>query len=90
MNRLQAITALRDTCAHSAVDTAIEAISADLNRWGRAMEPEEHEHTRMILDRLLDLQANAVRSATRRGETMNIRLTELERGEAASDLEIAA
>lgn len=90
MNRLQAITTLRDACAHSAVDSAIEAIRDDLNRWDRAMEPEEREHTRMILDRLLDLQANAVRSATRRGETMSIRLTAQERVEAASDLEIAA
>lgn len=90
MNTLSAITALRDTCAHSAVDTAIEAISADVDRWGRTMEPEEREHTRMILDRLLDLQANAVRSATRRGEIMSIRLTSLERVVAASDLEVAA
>lgn len=89
MNTLSAITALRDTCAHTAVDSAIEAIRADLDRWGRAMEPEEHEHTRMILDRLLDLQANAVRSATRRGEVMSIRLTAQER-ERSNDLEIAA
>ena len=74
MNRLSAITALRDTAAHSALDAAIEAIRDDLERWNRSMEPEERDHTRMILDRLLDLQANAVRSATCRGEVMSARL----------------
>lgn len=74
MNRLQAITALRDTAAHSALDAAIEAIRDDLDRWDRTMEPEEREHTRMILDRLLDLQAAADRSATNRGGVMSARL----------------
>lgn len=75
MNRLQAITALRDSQAHTALDSAIDSISEWNARWGKFMEPEEVEHTRMILDRLLDLQANAVRSATNRGEVWSQRLS---------------
>lgn len=74
MNRLPAIHKLRDTTAHSGVDDLIERITDDLDRYLPAMEPEERDHTRMILERLLDLQANAVRSATRRGEVMSLRL----------------
>lgn len=81
MNRLQAITALRDSHAHSAVDAAIDSTAEWLDRWGFSMEPEERDYTRMILDRLLDLQANAVRSATRRGEVMSARLA----GEAVAE-----
>lgn len=83
MNRLAAITALRDSHAHTAVDSAIESIADWTDRWGPTMEPEEREHTQMILERLLDLQAQAVRSATRRGEVMSLRLAALEREEAA-------
>lgn len=75
MNRLQAITTLRDTAAHSALDAAIDAISDDITRWGHVMQSEERDHTRMILDRLLDLQAAAVRSATSRGGVLSDRLT---------------
>ena len=76
MNRLKSIQHLRDSHAHSAVDSAVESISEWVERWGPTMEPEERDHTAMILERLLDLQANAVRSATRRGEVMNLRLAE--------------
>lgn len=74
MNRLQAINALRDSHAHSALDAAIDSTTEWLDRWSFAMEPEERDHTRMILDRLLDLQAHAVRSATCRGDVMSARL----------------
>lgn len=83
MNRLSAIQSMRDTVAHSAVDDAIERIRDDLERWGFVTDPEELEHTRFILDRLLDLQASAIRSATTRGTTMAERVA----GEA---VEIAA
>lgn len=75
MNVLQAITALRDTRAHSALDAAIDDIRDDLERGGSTMQPEERDHTRLILDRLLDLQAHAIRSATRRGEVLSARLS---------------
>lgn len=74
MTRIQAIIALRDSQAHSAVDAAIESIADWNDRWAFNMAPEEREHTRMILDRLLDLQAAAVRSATSRGEVWSARL----------------
>lgn len=79
MNRLQAIQHLRDSHAHSAVDSAIESISDWVSHWGASLEPEERDHTAMILERLLDLQANAIRSATRRGEVMSARLAETDR-----------
>lgn len=70
MTILASIQVMRDTCAHSAVDEAIERIRDDLDRYLPAMEPEEREHTLMGLERLLDLQAAMVRSATSRGTTM--------------------
>lgn len=73
MSILPAIQTLRDTVAHSAVDAAIESITDNLDRWGFVTEPEELEHTRFILERLLDLQAAAVRSATTRGSVMSRR-----------------
>ena len=75
MIRLAAIQCLRDTHAHSGLNDLIDSISDWSDRWAFNMEPEEREHTRMILERLLDLQANAVRSATRRGEVMSVRLS---------------
>ena len=74
MNRLSAITALRDGQAHSGLDALIESIGDWNDRWGSTMEPEERDHTAMILERLLDLQAHAVRSATTRGSVMSQRI----------------
>jgi len=70
MTLLASIQTMRDTVAHSAVDEAIERIRDDLDRYLPAMEPEEREHTGFILERLLDLQAAAVRSATARGASL--------------------
>lgn len=81
--RLRSIQVLRDTVAHSGVDDLIERITDDLDRYLPTMEPEERDHTRMILERLLDLQAAAVRSATNRGTVMADRMGGEDRQEAA-------
>lgn len=90
MNRLSAITALRDGQAHSGLDALIESIGDWNDTWGSTMEPEERDHTAMILERLLDLQAHAVRSATTRGDVMSRRLLAEAADEADLQQEIAA
>lgn len=70
MTLLQSVNELRYGFASSGLDELVEAISDHLSDHVRGMEPEEQDHTRFILERLLDLQAAAVRSATTRGATM--------------------
>ena len=76
MNRLQAITALKDGPAMSALDGAIEAIRFDMDRWGPVMEPEERTYIRTILGTLIDLQVASVSEAVRMGTVMANRMNE--------------
>ena len=76
MNRLSAITALKDGPAMSALDEAIEAIRDHMDRWGPVMEPEERAYTRTILGTLIDLQVVSVSEAVRMGTVMANRMNE--------------
>ena len=82
MNRIRAITALKDSVGPTAVDAAIEAIRDYRERWGLTAEPEEDALTREILGTLIDLQVRSVERAVRLGEAMSRRLT------AANDVQI--
>lgn len=84
MNRLQAITALRDAPAMSALNYAIETIRDDLAKWGGAMEAEEHAFARNILGNLIDLQVSTDREAVRVGTQMAARLSEQSQLEQAA------
>lgn len=74
MNRIRAITALKDSVGPTAIDAAIEAIRDHRERWGSTCEPEEDALTREILGTLIDLQVRSVTSAVRLGEAMSRRL----------------
>lgn len=74
MNRIRAITALKDSVGPTAVDAAIEAIRDFRERWGPTCEPEEDALTREILGTLIELQVRSVERAVRLGEAMNCRL----------------
>lgn len=75
MNRIRAITALKDSVGPTAVDAAIEAIRDYRERRGASAEPEEDALTREILGTLIDLQVRSVERAVRLGEAMSRRLT---------------
>ena len=75
MNRIRAITALKDSVGPTAVDAAIEAIRDFRERWGPTCEPEEDALTREILGTLIELQVRSVTSAVRLGEAMSRRLS---------------
>lgn len=70
MTLLACINELREGLPSSVLDSAIDEIGDFLEAHHKAMEPEERDHARMILERLLDVQAAAVRSATARGTVM--------------------
>lgn len=74
MNRIRAITALKDSVGPTAVDAAIEAIRDFRERWGSTCEPEEDALTREILGTLIELQVHSVTQAVRLGEAMSRRL----------------
>jgi hypothetical protein len=76
MNRLAAITALKDGPAMSALDEAIEAIRDHMDRWGPVMEAEERTYTQTILGTLIDLQVVSVSEAVRMGTVMANRMNE--------------
>jgi|GEM_PF-2479764 len=76
VSRLQCISELRDGAAMSALDTAIDTVRDDLERWGSAYEPEERDLTAIILEGLIELQAEATKQAVRLGEKMNQRKLE--------------
>mgnify|MGYP001179313471 CR=1 FL=1 len=75
MNRIRAITTLKDSVGPTAVDAAIEAIRDYRERWGLTAEPEEDALTREILGTLIDLQVRSVERSVRLGEAMSRRLT---------------
>ena len=75
MNRIRAITALKDSVGPTAIDAAIEAIRDYRERWGLTAEPEEDALTREILGTLIDLEVRSVERAVRLGEAMSRRLT---------------
>ena len=81
MTLLSCINEIREGLPSSVLDSAIDEIGDFLEAHHKAMAPEERDHTRFILERLLDLQAAAVRSATTRGKTMFERRAEEEREE---------
>ena len=84
MNRLQAITSLRDATAMSALNYAIETIRDDLAKWGPGMEPEEHAFARNILGNLIDLSVSTDREAVELGALMSRRLFEQSQLEQAA------
>ena len=84
MNRLQAITALRDAPAMSALNYAIETIRDDLAKWGPGMEAEERVFAKTILGTLIDLSVETDREAVRVGTQMAARLSEQSQLEQAA------
>lgn len=76
VSRIRCISELKDGAAFSSLDTAIDTIRDDLERWGSAYEPEERDFTRFILEGLTKLQADATQQAARLGEAMNRRKLE--------------
>lgn len=74
MNRIRAITTLKDSVGPTAIDAAIEAIREHRERWGGTAEPEEDALTREVLGTLLDAQVHFVQRAVRLGEAMSCRL----------------
>lgn len=75
MNRIRAITALKDSVGPTAIDAAIEAIRDYRERWGPTCEPEEDALTRKILGTLIELQDQTMEDVVRHGEAMSRRLT---------------
>lgn len=84
MTRLQAIAALRDAPAMSALNYAIETIRDDVAKWGNGMEAEEQAFALNLLGKLIDLQIETDREAVRVGTQMAARLSEQSQLEQAA------
>lgn len=84
MNRLKAITALRDAPAMSALNYAIETIRDDVAKWGGTMEPEQYFFALNVLGHLIDLQVSTDLEAVRVGTQMAARLSEQSQLEQAA------